>query len=152
MKRLRKILFYFLTVSIVFTSSGFSSICNCETLMKKHEMSQMDCCCKPVLESKSCCSGGEMNKEAKEDKAKHICPGKFSTAKKENNSLIVKSIVIDSKLDFEEVEIINSEETISFEKIPKFLKFLQLKNFTGNSGKDIIISINQLKIPFPVLV
>ncbi len=93
-----------------------------------------------------------MEHETKEDKAKHICPGKYLTAKKENNSLIVKSIFIDSKLDFEEVETINSEETISIEKIPKFLKFLQLKNFSGSSGKEIVISINQLKIPFPVLV
>ncbi len=112
----------------------------------------MDCCCKPVKESKSCCTGEKMNHETKEESSTKICPGKYFAAKKENNSLIVKAQVVDSKLDFEKIDTINPEETISIEKIPKFLKFLQIKNFTGNSGKEIIISINQLKIPFPVLV
>ncbi|MGD8780719.1 MAG: hypothetical protein PVH88_17355 [Ignavibacteria bacterium] len=146
---MNKILFYLLTFSILFASSGYSGLCNCEKLKKHEQLTQSNCCCKPVGQTKSCCSAKDRKQSSKENKQEtKICPGKFFKAKQENNTTI-NSASDNSKIEIEEITSLNSEEIIAISKIPKFLKYLQIKNLNSKSGIDIPIKFCRLKIPLP---
>ncbi len=152
MKKIRKILFYLLTFAIVFASSGYTNLCNCEKLKKQEKLTQSNCCCKPVEEKKSCCTtqSQDHSSEKKQENTTKICPGKYVKAKQENNSHLVNTNVVDSKIDLKEIDLIDTELAIDISKIPRYLKFLRIKNLTNHNGKDFIIEINQLKIPAPI--
>ena len=152
MKRIKKILFYLLTFAIVFASSGYTNLCNCERLKKQEKLTQSNCCCKPVEDKKSCCTAKTQDNPVENDRehSAKICPGKYVKAKQENNSHLVNTNVVDSKINLEETDLIDPESTISISKIPRYLKFLRIKNLANHNGKDFVIEINQLKIPAPL--
>ena len=151
MDKKKKIFTYFFLVLFTITNIGFVSQFNyCEENSKLVLNIFDDKCCCPEEEivTYDCCSG-ETEEVPIENNCENGCLSTTEYNKLESNQIF--SFIKDYKAEFTLICLTDSFEPNNGKPSNSFIKFIASQTLE-KSGKNIIISHHQLKIPFPDLV